>query len=254
MPVALEARVAAIWAVLRANDQDAGCIDFDNPEAVRELLEGGVPPPPGDVCKLAAAYAVELRDAQERARAALDDVDAIIAEMETCTPPGSSGGGNGGNGNGGEPGNDLEGVKVVGVESGWDVTRYEVAGTISSVEVGIERIDAEWPDMGPEYPDGDFGPFDPGEVHCGRLYLVARVDGELKTWGIEWLRRLANEHRGTTVHRWVEDGLTLFQTLAAKAKGNGVPADWLPVGLVGFYYASPLVEKRSNIVWVDVPR
>lgn len=140
MPVALEQRVAAIWAVLRGGDQDAGCIDFDNPAAVRELLDpngngNGEPPPNGDECMPAAAYAAELRGIEERmqaeviepvqrdftpsswrgrllaitgilqylepAQAILADAGLIIEEMETCTPPSSgNGGGNGGNGNG----------------------------------------------------------------------------------------------------------------------------------------------------------
>lgn len=279
MPLCLELVIAAIWGVLDPDDQDGGALDFDDPAAVHELLRGGEPPPPpGPTCRTAAEYAAALNALAERMqREVVEPIEndleqsrykrvlvgllgyegyidtateilalgeVVIEEMETCVPA-----------DGGEeppppppPDNPLEGARNIGVIPEWQPHRYELEGSINTVELDDE-LKARWaPPSTALYPDADFGPFDPGDHHFGRLYLALEHDGELVYWGVEWLRRPV-ETNGTTVGPWVDEGLDILGTLIAKSGGD-IPSDWRPAPGSEFmvFYASPVTRRRSHIV------
>ena len=141
----------------------------------------------------------------------------------------------------------LRGAKSIGVERQWKPNRYgTVHNLLGGVTISARNISLAWPNPEAQFPEGDFGPFKPGEVHFGRVYILAKVDGEWCTWGIEWLR-FSTERTGTSIGLW-EDHTAIFQTLAAKAK-DGID-HWRPKPgeEVAFYFASPLVKARTNLV------
>lgn len=88
MLVCVEERVAAVWAVFRDGaDQDGGSDYFDDPGAVRALLEGSQPPPPpdDDCCGLACRSGFEIRRLREGFTR--DVIQPVRAGLDGIEPP-----------------------------------------------------------------------------------------------------------------------------------------------------------------------
>ncbi len=233
MPVFVDEEVGSIWGVLGDETDgrhELGTLPWDDPAAVKAALSGApVPPPNGRTCsEVADVLAAEAARHSDALAAIEDDTRTCCGSSPPPPPPL-------------EPGGDLEGITVIGVTAGWDITTYAITCTITSVELSTD-LEVRWPDQG--WDEADIGPFPPSNPHHGRLYLVNYRTR--KMWGIEWLRRPGESDR-TTVHPWTEDGLDIIQTLIAKAKGDS-GADIRADDQLGVVIAAPHLRERSSVL------
>lgn len=230
----IEQGAGAIWGVLGVENDgrhETGTLAWDDPGAVKAILEGDAAPPPppgGSRCDDVALYlnAEMARHGQE-----VRSIEAMIRGLCDSTPPPSPPGGN-----------DLEGIMVIGVAEGWHIPDYGTTCIISTVELDGE-LTARWPDQG--WPEADIGPFPPSNPHHGRMYLVNFRTRRM--WGVEWTRR-PGEAAGTTVYPWDEDGLNIVETLIRKAKSDSDLAEILAGDPLGVVIAAPHLRERSSVL------